>query len=148
MRRAAGRLPGKKRERYEAEWLAELEALRGLKLGKLVFALSILRGSARLRRDLVPSRKRRSVLARLRVRTLRHLVLLQTITYVAFAGLWADASFGVIRYGRVLTWVLFGVVATVTPPGIVVFTIRTRKLKALKAEIRALRAARAAPPAR
>lgn len=51
---AARRLPAVARERYEAEWLAELEALGGLRVSKVLFALSVLQASRRLAAQLTP----------------------------------------------------------------------------------------------
>ncbi|WP_433351703.1 restriction endonuclease [Microtetraspora malaysiensis] len=50
--RAARRLPARSRERYQAEWLAELAALPGGKLNQTRFGFTILIGSFTLRKTL------------------------------------------------------------------------------------------------
>jgi hypothetical protein len=52
IRFAAASLPDHFRARWEAEWLAELDAIPGKGISKIVFALSILSGVHRLRMTL------------------------------------------------------------------------------------------------
>ena len=52
---AARYLPAEHRERYEGEWLAELDEVPGLRLSRLIFALRILRSAVAVRTALNPA---------------------------------------------------------------------------------------------
>jgi lipopolysaccharide/colanic/teichoic acid biosynthesis glycosyltransferase len=58
IRFAAASLPDRFGARWEAEWLAELDAVPGKSISKVLFALSVLRGVPRLRMTLDPSAPR------------------------------------------------------------------------------------------
>lgn len=64
IRGAAHRLPRADRARYEEEWLAELDALPGRRISKLIFAASILGAAHRTRRELSTTTKASSTLTR------------------------------------------------------------------------------------
>jgi hypothetical protein len=52
IRHATGALPAGERERWRTEWLAELEAIPGLGISKLVWAINVTAGVPSLRRTL------------------------------------------------------------------------------------------------
>jgi hypothetical protein len=52
IRRAVGQLPFDAQERYEEEWLAELDALPGRRISSLIFAVRIHIGASRVRREI------------------------------------------------------------------------------------------------
>lgn len=84
IRAAARRLPPSARRRYEDEWLAELDALTGLRLIKLLWALSVFRGSWALSRQLRSQRRPQKVARRARADSaeerLRYLSLAVQVT--------------------------------------------------------------------
>jgi hypothetical protein len=60
-RRAARKLPPDSRERYESEWLAELQALPGRGISSLIFAVRIHIGAPRVRQEITGRSQRASV---------------------------------------------------------------------------------------
>jgi hypothetical protein len=113
VRLAARKLPLDARERYEAEWLAILDSIAGLRVRRLRYALSLLRGSGRLSRVLSGSSERMRWRIRLELRTTL-VRLLQASFAVDVAALALDFA------GRrdLLYWVLIGVAAAMTGPSL------------------------------
>jgi hypothetical protein len=94
VRLAARRLPADKRDRYEEEWLAELASLEGLKLIKLIKALSIFRGTFALGRalDVNAVFLTRYILRLAKVRTLMTAVVRSRERQIFIKGLYLGIS--------------------------------------------------------